>query len=233
MSKNKNIFRWVIIIFVGMAVLMNLAGGIGTSCVAFNLENYPAFSGIAGYEWLYQTFVVTTTIVGLVGCWIIVQMGKGRKNSYRNALIMLTIGAVIGGIHMYFSQLLLGKAVPANVKFFANLGALILLLALNLPGLKMHKSYFENGESKDKTIGMGVTAIVTGIAALTMPIWGGPSHTFDGINFVNALGTEITITGIFLLLLGTGLLSNRFLPVRQGEFNQTLTAVKLKNKEAE
>lgn len=233
MSKKISIFRLVILIFLGLAALMNLAGGIGTSCVAFNLESYPPFSGIAGYELLYQFIVIATTIIALVGFWAIVQMARGKKNSYRNALIILIIGTVLGGIHMGASLSLLGKAVPANVKFYINLATLIILLSLNLPGLQKHKQYFENGQSNDKSSGIGVTTIIAGLVVLTMPLWAGPSHTFQGNNLVYVLGTEIKISGMLLVLTGIGLLSGKLLPGWQSnKFDRIFSGSKLENKDA-
>ncbi len=233
MRQKKSGFQWLVLAFVGMAVLMNLTGGIGTSCVAFNTHNYPAYSSVLPYQWLWQTFVITTTLVGLVGIWVILQMGKGKKNSYRNALIMVTLGAIIGGTHMYFSSLVIGKAVPANVKFFANVLALIILLLLNIPSLQKHKEAFENGQRGDKTIGMGITAHIVGLGLMTMPIWAGPSHTINGYNFVNALGTEIKITGILLVSLGTGLLCGKLFPPWYGKINTDPVVVKPSNQETE
>jgi hypothetical protein len=48
-----------------------------------------------------------------------------------------------------------------------------------------------------------MAAIMVGILLLTTPIWAGVSHTFQGVNWVHLLQTELNLSGI--LLIGAGL----------------------------
>ena len=163
MKNKKGVVVWTALVLMGMAVLMNIFGGIGTSCVAFNLDNYPKFSMIADYQWMWQTFVIVTTLIGFTGLVVLVQLFKGGKNSFRYAIYILILGAIVGGMHMFASASIIGKAVPANVKFFANVAALIVFTILALPGLKKYRDVFSSGGSKDKKTGAGITAIVAGL----------------------------------------------------------------------
>jgi uncharacterized membrane-anchored protein len=124
------ILRTVGIVFFGIATAMNLLGGIGTYCAAFFTKQYPSFEALIeqNLQWLYQALVITTTLLGIAGIWVTIQLARGIKNAFCNALIVLVIGTILAGIQYYYSLQLFGKDAPANVKFFANSGALVLFL---------------------------------------------------------------------------------------------------------
>ncbi|NIW44173.1 MAG: hypothetical protein GWN30_05210 [Gammaproteobacteria bacterium] len=52
----------------------------------------------------------------------------------------------------------------------------------------------------------GLAAIVMGLNLLTTPYWTGPSHTYQGENWVNLLQVELNISGILLVVGGIALL---------------------------
>lgn len=60
------ILRFVGILFLSLTTLLNLMGGIGTSCAAFLTEQYPNYVALIdqGMQWLYQGLVITTVLVG-------------------------------------------------------------------------------------------------------------------------------------------------------------------------
>lgn len=229
MKNKKGVVVWTALVLMGMAVLMNIFGGIGTSCVAFNLDNYPKFSMIADYQWMWQTFVIVTTLIGFTGLVVLVQLFKGGKNSFRYAIYILILGAIVGGMHMFASASIIGKAVPANVKFFANVAALIVFTILALPGLKKYRDVFSSGGSKDKKTGAGITAIVAGLVLITMPIWAGPSHMIGEANLVNVLGTEIMIISVVLFAVGAALLAGPALVARLNRVKADMATKKLES----
>ena len=141
------ILRTVGILFFGFTTLMNLLGGIGTSCAAFLTEQYPNYVALIdeGLQWLYQGLVITTVFVGLAGIWVIIELIRGKQNAFRNALIVLVIGTILAGIQYYFSQQLFGKAAPANMKFYFNVASLILFLIFLIPGVKQRVNYSKAG----------------------------------------------------------------------------------------
>ncbi len=208
------------IIFFGLATLMNLLGGIGTSCAAFFTKQYPPYWALIkeDMQWLYQGLVITTVLVGLAGIWVTVQLIRGKKTAFRNALIVLLIGTILAGIQYYYSLQLFGKAAPANVKFFSNAFALILFLIYLIPGIRERVSFSKNNGSADKDTAGGLAAIVVGIILLTTPIWAGPSHTFQGENWVNLLQTPLYISGILFTGAGIALLMRVAIGVIRQEF---------------
>jgi hypothetical protein len=206
------ILRTVGIIFFGLTALMNLLGGIGTSCAAFLTEQYPNYTALIeqGMQWLYQGLVVTTVITGLAGIWIVIELIRGRENAYRNALILLAVGTLLGGIQFYTSQQLFGKAAPANMKFYFNLLSLILFLVFLIPGLSQLVNFSRSGGEPGMDSSGGLAAITMGALLLLTPSWAGPSHTFQGENWVDLLETELSLSGVFLLLAGMCILLRSF-----------------------
>jgi hypothetical protein len=184
---------------------MNLLGGIGTTCAAFLTRQYPPYWALIkqDMQWLYQGLVITTVLIGLVGIWVLIELIRGKKNAFRNALIVLVIGTILSGIQFYYSMQLFGKATPANVKFFSNALPLILFLIFLIPGVRQKVSFTKHEGGTDKETAGGLAAIMVGILLLTTPIWAGPSHTYQGMNWVHLLQTELNISGI--LLTGGGI----------------------------
>lgn len=137
-DRTEKILRTIGILFFGLATVMNLHGGIGTSCAAFLTENYPSFSAliIQGRQWLYQGLVVGTVVIALVGISVLIELIRGGKKSFRHALIVLMIGTILAGIQYFSSLQLFGKAAPANVKFYINLITLIIFLIYLIPGIR-------------------------------------------------------------------------------------------------
>ena len=204
-DKTGKVLRSVGLIFFGLATAMNLLGGIGTTCAAFLTREYPPYWALIkeDKQWLYQGLVITTVLIGIIGIWVTVELVRGKKTAFRNALIVLVIGTILAGIQYYYSMQLFGKATPANVKFFSNAITLILFLIFLIPGVREKVSFSKNNGGTDKNTAGGLAAIMVGIILLTTPIWVGPSHTFQGVNWVELLEVPLYISGI--LLTGGGL----------------------------
>ena len=219
-DRTGKVLRTLGIIIFGLATLMNLLGGIGTSCAAFFTKQYPPYWALIkeDMQWLYQGLVITTVILGIVGIWVTVQLIRGKKTAFRNALIILVIGTILAGIQYYYSMQLFGKAAPANVKFFSNAFTLILFLVYLIPGIRERMNFSNNGGSTDKDTAGGLAAIVVGIILLTTPIWAGPSHTYLGENWVNLLQTPLYISGILLTGGGIALLMRVAVDIIRQEF---------------
>lgn len=219
-DRTGKVLRTVGIIFFGLTTAMNLLGGIGTTCAAFLTRDYPPYWALIkeDMQWLYQGLVVTTVILGIVGIWVTVQLARGKKNAFRNALIVLVIGTILSGIQFYYSLQLFGKATPANVKFFSNVITLILFLIFLIPSIRERVSFSKNGGIADKDTAGGLAAIMTGIILLTTPIWAGPSHMYQGENWVNLLQTPLYISGILLTGGGIALLMRVAIDIIRQEF---------------
>lgn len=204
------IIRVVAIIFMAMTAAMNVLGGAGTSCAAFFTKNYPPYWVLikpVDYRWLYQTFVVTTLIVGIVGIAVTVGLVRGGKRAYRNTMIVLVIGTILNAIHYYASLSIIGKAAPANVVFYINAFTLLVFLLLGIPGLREMVNFSKSSKDADKATGAGMAAMVAGIIILSTPMWVGSSHVYMGNNWVYVFAWPIYIFGTFLTFGGIGLLA--------------------------
>lgn len=208
MSDNQGkILRIVAIVLLALTAAMNLVGGIGTVCAAFFTRDYPPMWKILDYQWLYQSIMIVTIVLGLAGAWATFRLFRGGVHVYRNALIVLGIGSLVGGIHMFASLALLGKAVPANVKFYINLVTFVTFLALGTPAIRGKVQFDRPGDKTDMTAAGGMAAIVVAIVLLTVKSWAGSSHMFEGVNWIDVLWAPIQYAGIFLLVSGSGTLA--------------------------
>jgi len=209
MTKSGKAWRITAIIFMGLTAAMNLLGGSGTSCAAFsnNVGYRMAFKAIMDYRWLYQALVVTTVIIGLVGIWATIKLVRGGPAVYKNALIILVIGSILGGVHYFASMTLRGAAAPANVKFYLNLFTLLIFLLLKVPGIRENVDFSTPGNDKAEAVSAaGMAAIVAGIVILTVFNWAAPSHTFNGENWVYVFYTPLMVSGVMLVSSGLGAL---------------------------
>jgi uncharacterized membrane protein len=209
-NTNGKILRVGAIILMAMTAAMNVLGGAGTSCAAFFTKNYPPYWVLikpVDYRWLYQTFVVTTLIVGIAGIAATVGLVRGGKSAYRNTLIVLVIGTVLNAIHYYTSLTVIGKAAPANVVFYINALTLLVFLVLSIPGLRELVDFAKSSQGSDKAAGAGLAAMVAGIIILSTPMWVGASHIYMGNNWVYVFAWPIYISGTFLTVGGIGLLA--------------------------
>lgn len=200
------ILRIVFIVFMGMASAMNLLGGIGTSCAAFFTKKYPPMWALLDYQWLYQTFVVVTTLIGIAGIYATIALVKARKGSYNLSLIVLVLGCIIGAIHYFASLAIRGAAAPANVVFYLNVVTLIIALLFKIPKIKEQVDLEKPASKADRTAAAGLAAIVAGALLLTVVYWAGPSHSYEGVNWVNYIFWPLNITGTLLAFGGFGLL---------------------------
>ena len=182
---------------MGGTAAMNLLGGAGTTCAAFsnNVGYKMAFRAILDYRWLYQGLVVTTILIGLIGISVTIQLVRGRPKAYKNALIVLLIGALLGGVQFFASMILRGSATPANVKFYTNLFTLIAFLALNLPSLRDKVDFSGSDDNVDKSTAAGLTAFIAGGLMLSVFFWAGPSHTFFGENWTYVFFMPLVVCG--------------------------------------
>jgi Ca2+/Na+ antiporter len=185
---------------------MNLLGGIGTVCAAFLTKKFPPMWALLDYQWLYQTLMIVTIVIGLVCIWSTIALASGKKHAYRNAIIILVVGTIVSGVHMFASLQLRGKAMPANLKFYSNAITLLLFLAFKLPGLRERVDFSRPSSSDDNAATGGLAAIVVGAIVLTTELWVGTSHIFGATNWVHVLRMPLLIGGTLLVVSGLGLL---------------------------
>ena len=198
------------IVLMALTTAMNFLGGVGTTCAAFLTKSYPPYWGLikpVDYRWLYQSLVVTTIAIGIAGLVVTISLVRGKERVYRNSIIVLVIGTLLGGIQYFASLAIIGKAVPANVKFYVNAFTLLAFLLLMLPGLRETVDFSGGGAGNDRDMGAGLAAIVAGSIVMTVPMWAEASHTYRGDNWVFVLGWQIAAGGTLLILAGLALLA--------------------------
>jgi hypothetical protein len=207
-DKTGRVLRTVAIIFLGLTAAMNLLGGIGTTCAAFGFtrEYRIAFADLHDFKWLYQTLVITTVLIGIAGAWATYALAKGKEKAFRNAMIILVIGTVLGAVQFIASMQLRGEATPANVKFLANALTLIVFLVIRIPSIWQHVDFTAQDDQIDGATAGGFAAIVAGLVVLSVPTWAGSSHTYQGTNWVLVLQRPLEITSLILLIGGALLL---------------------------
>ncbi|NIP44081.1 MAG: hypothetical protein GWO08_19865 [Gammaproteobacteria bacterium] len=168
-----------------------------------------AFKELMDIRWLYQGFVITTVLIGLVGIWATIRLIRGGPDVFRNAMIILVIGTLIGGIHYFTSLTMRGKAAPANVKFYLNIITLVIFLLYYIPGIRDRVDFSERrGNSKaEKAASAGMVSIVAGVITVTVFQWAAPSHTLNGENWVYVFYTPLMVSGTLLLAGGLGALT--------------------------
>jgi hypothetical protein len=188
------------IVLMGLTAAMNVLGGIGTVCAAFLHEQFPVPAWIKN-DGGYQIYMITTIIVGIFCVWSTIQLSKGRRNAFLIAVLILLVGTGISAGHYIFSQSL-GYGKPANIKFFTNAGTLIFFLVLLLPPVRKLVDFSSPMGSGDETTTSGLSAMIAGVAMLTIYIWAGPSHTFQGGNWIDVLKVPLFIGGLILTIGG-------------------------------
>ncbi len=208
--KTAKTIRIIAIVLMGLTAAMNVLGGIGTVCAAFLTKDYPPMWVLMDYQWLYQSLMITTIIIGIFGFFALRKLVRGNPTAYRYTIITLVIGTVLAGIQFYASSVIRGKAVPANVKFYVNAFTLIIFVVLNFPKIKKWIDFSKPLKKTDQAKAGGLTSFVAGVIVLTVFIWVGPSHSYMGANWVMdfaipilAAGSLLVIGGISSMIWGT------------------------------
>ncbi|KAA3646513.1 MAG: hypothetical protein DWQ07_09890 [Chloroflexi bacterium] len=201
------ILRVVGIILLGLTAAFHLLGGIGTACVALGAENYDSMVGIAPFKWLYQFFVLATIAVAVYAIRCTIAFARSKEKSYRDALVILVIGAVLSGVHVVSSQILRGASMPNDARLYMNILTLVVFLVFNIPAIREAMALGLATGGGTAGTGLGVAAIIMGISTLTVQIWAGPTHTFGGVNFADVWHTQLALAGWGLILLGVGLVA--------------------------
>ena len=201
------LLRIVGIVFMSLTAAFTLMGGAGTSCVALNPTGYEGkFAGIAPYQWLYILYVLVTIAIGILGVRAVVLLCKGTKHAYRDALIALVAGAVVGVIHIATSRALRDGSMPVDMVVYVTVVTLILFLVFRIPGIWQGVDFEK--PAGDKKTGKNAAAIATGatgLLALTVQFLMAPTHTIGGVNYADVWHAALTLIGVVLVASGIGI----------------------------
>ena len=200
--------RTIAIVLMGITALFTIAGGLGTTCVALNPSAYgESMARLAPFQWLYITFVIATTAIGVMAARAVVLMARGRSNAYRYAIIALLLGAAVGVVHMLVSRSLRGASMPVDGVVYTTLLTLIVLLIIRIPKIWQGADFTSHarGDITGKNAAT-ITLLVTGALTLTVQVWAGPSHTWGGTNWAGAFTTTTLLFGLAQAVGGLALL---------------------------
>lgn len=198
-----------IILMMAMASVFSFVAGLGTSCVAFGMQNLGDFyKPILPFQGIYETITIVTILVGLAGSYITYAFMRGKKFAYISALITLFIGFIFGVIHVYLSTTYLGSGVPANVRVYLDAVTIILLLIIRYPNIwnriDLSKPMLKNKKTSKNTIGSAF--IVVGISFLCIPLYVSSSHIIGGYNYIEYTLPVLYFVSSTILAFGIGII---------------------------
>ncbi len=193
------------IILMGITSVFTLMAGIGTTCVAVAAKNFGSkMAPIAPYSWLYILFVLLTTAIGVYMVKALISLIKKKPQGYRESVVSLILGIIIGVIHMLVSRSLRGSSMPTDGVVYVTVLTLIVFAIFKIPGI-WHELHLDGTKPDDiNRTAAAFTLLLCGIAVLTAPIWGASTHIFaeGGQNWANAWPTQMNMIGILLLFSG-------------------------------
>lgn len=198
------ILRLIAIVFMGLTAIFTLLGGAGTTCVALAAERWPSMASIVPFKWLYVIFVVVTVAVGVMmirAFWLLV---RGRVNAYRDSLVSLFLGVVVGVIHIAVSRSLRGSSMPVDAVTYSAVLTLVIFLLLRIPGVWELARFDKMSRPSDSTgpAAAAITLLLSGLVVLTVQYWARPAHTFDSANWADAWHASLGLLGWGLVTAG-------------------------------
>jgi len=202
--------RTLLVVLMALTAIITLLGGVGSTCVAFNAEQYPGFKSLAPYKSILQILVYLSVLTAVAMIVVTYWTARASQWFYIGALITLLIGGGAAAVQMYYSSSVRGisffAAAPTNVRLYITIATLIVFAIVRLPGLwnKVGQGSNERGNLGTPT---GLALIVAGATMLSAPWWASPEHISEGINYVETLAVPLTIDGLAMILAGGLLLS--------------------------
>jgi hypothetical protein len=198
------ILRFIGIVLMSLTAGLTLLGGIGTGCAAF-APNNPSWAEsmgpIAQMQWLYIFYVLAGVALGIAGIRAVVLLIKGDPNAYRDTLVILIAGLVIGVIHIMTSRMLRGGSMPVDMVVYATALTFVIFLFFRIPPIWQGVD-FAYGKGKHNQVAGGTAAIVLGLVILTIQYTMAPTHTWNEVNYANEFNAIMTVSGTICLLIG-------------------------------
>ena len=195
--------RIIALVLMGLTVFFTLTGGIGTTCVALGAEKYESMAGLVAYKPLYQVLVVISIAAGIWGVPVMISLVRGAIYAYRNAIIVLAVGAVTSGVQTAVSQSVRGSSAPANMRFAVTVFTLIVFLLFLLPPLWRKMRFDQPLKGSAARTAGGASFTICGLLTLSAPLWVAQTHVAPWISGVRmpliALGVAFTLLGVSLL----------------------------------
>ncbi len=194
------VWRGVVITLMALTVAFTLLAAVGTLCAALGAENYDSMVALVPYKPLYQALVVISLAVGVWGIRVVFSLVRSGPTAYRNALLVLVIGALSAGVQMGVSQALRGKSAPVNMRVYLTVFTLIVFLLLRWPPLWARVDFTQSLKGKNsKTASGGTALMVCGVVVATTRWWVGASHIS---NWVEIPGNPLQVGGWGMVIIG-------------------------------
>ena len=114
------------------------------------------------------------------------------------AFVVLTIAVAIAAVVDLYGMIRRRK--------WAYLATPVVMLLLRILGIWQAINSEKPSDGSGAGTAAGLAMSVCGLAVIATPMWAGPTHTFSGYNWVNALLVPLTAGGVALILAGVGLL---------------------------
>lgn len=210
------LWRGVLALLLGASTVMTLLGALGTACLAWNGNLYPAkvFGWIVPHMPTYQLLVYIGLAAGVALAIVTYALLRGDRWFYIGALIFLLIGGGAAAYQMYLTAALKNisffAAAPTNVRFYITALTLMVLLLIRIPRVWNKSGLGKPGKGKsDFTTPLGITLLFTGGLLISAPLWAAPEHIVDGFNYVTTLQFPLLVDGLALMFGGTGVLMYR------------------------
>lgn len=197
--------RFIGIVLMALTAGFTILGGVGTGCAAFaplNPDWVDSMGPLAQMQWLYIFYVLAGVAIGIAGVRAVIQLVRGDSKAYRDTLIVLLVGVVIGAIHIATSRMLRGKSMPVDLVVYATVLTLVVFLFFRIPGIWQGVN-FSQGKGKDNQTAGGAAAILLGLLTLTIQYTMSATHTWGSVNYADAFNLAMTLIGAACLLLGT------------------------------
>jgi hypothetical protein len=199
--------RFIGIVLMALTGGFTLLGGIGTTCAALFPTKWESMAPLAPFQWLYILFVLTGIFLGVWGIRTAISLMKGMDKSYRDALIVLIAGVIIGAVHIFVSRALRGKSMPVDAVVYTNILTLAVFLLFRIPSIWKGVD-FRKGDRTINTIAGGAAALLLGLVTLTIQYTMGSTHTWNGVNYADAFNILMSTIGLGLLLFGAGIFAS-------------------------
>ncbi len=196
--------RFIGIVLMALTGGFTLLGGVGTTCAALFPTKYDSMAALAPFQWLYILFVLIGVALGVMGIRATIMLIKGADKSYRDAMVALIAGTVVGIAHILVSRALRGKSMPVDAVVYTTVLTLVIFLLFKIPTIWQGVDFAKAKAEKNKPAG-GVAAILLGIMTLTIQYSMATTHTWDGVNYADVFNASMTGVGIGLLLLGAAI----------------------------
>jgi hypothetical protein len=196
--------RAIGIILMALTAGFTILGGVGTGCAAFaplNPDWADSMGPLAQMQWLYIFYVVAGVAIGIAGIRAVILLVKGDAKAYRETLIALLAGVVIGVIHILTSRMLRGKSMPVDAVVYTTVLTLVVFLLFRIPGIWQGVN-FDKGAGENENMAGGAAAILVGLMTFSIQYAMAATHTWSGINYAGAFNLALMVIGAGCVLFG-------------------------------